>query len=91
MFSPTEHRLFGLPPGVDFPKAVVCGLKSRLRDAPPEAMARVTLYVNTDRMRLRMIEAFGAAGPGLLPRLRLVTDRACCLSAKAALAAGPND
>jgi ATP-dependent helicase/nuclease subunit B len=74
MFSPTEHRLFGLPPGVDFPKAVVCGLKSRLRDAPPEAMARVTLYVNTDRMRLRMIEAFGAAGPGLLPRLRLVTD-----------------
>ena len=74
MFSPGSPRIFGLPPGVDFPKSLAAGLKARLRDAPPEAMARVTLYVNTDRMRSRMIEAFGALGPGLLPRLRLVTD-----------------
>ena len=41
---------------------------------PPEAMAEVELYLNTSRMRRVVQEAFVAAGPGFLPRLRLVTD-----------------
>lgn len=75
MFEPASHpRLFGLPPGVDFPRTLVAGLRARLSAAPPEAMARVTLYLNTTRMRDRVRAAFQEAGPGFLPRLRLVTD-----------------
>lgn len=74
MFPEPGPRLFHLPPGVDFAPALVAGLRARLADAPPEAMARVTLYLNTNRMRRRVIDAFLATGPGILPRLRLLTD-----------------
>ncbi len=75
MFEPTDGpRLFGLPPGVDYPAAVVAGLIARIEGAPPEALARVTLFVNTRRMGRRLSELFDT-GPGrLLPRIRLVTD-----------------
>ncbi|HCQ64172.1 MAG TPA: double-strand break repair protein AddB [Rhodobacteraceae bacterium] len=75
MFEPTEApRLFALPPGVDYPAAVVAGLIERMAGQPPEALARVTLYVNTRRMGRRLAELFDT-GPGrLLPRIRLVTD-----------------
>ena len=74
MFPEPGPRLFHLPPGVDFAPALVAGLRARLADAPPEAMARVTLYLNTNRMRRRVTEAFLATGPGILPRLRVLTD-----------------
>lgn len=74
MFRPEETRLFGLPPGVDFPQALVAGLRRRLAGEPPEAMARVTLYLNSARMQRRVREIMAKDGPGLLPRLRLVTD-----------------
>lgn len=74
MFDPGSPRLFGLPPGVDFPKALVRGLKARLAGAPPEAMGRVTVYLNSARMRRRVQDLLAAEGPGILPRLRLVTD-----------------
>ena len=35
-------RLFALPPGADFPRAVVAGLRARLAGRPPDALARVT-------------------------------------------------
>jgi len=75
MFEPsTKPRLFALPPGVDFPRAVVEGLRARFADQAPEALARVTLFVNTRRMQRRFVELFDE-GPGvLLPRIRLVTD-----------------
>lgn len=73
MFDPGAPRLFALPPGVDFPAALVAGLKRRLAGQPPEAMARVQLFLNTARMRRAVQEAFIAAGPGFLPRLHLVT------------------
>lgn len=66
-------RLFALPPGVDFPQAFARGLRSRLSGLPPEAMARVTVLVGTARMRQRIATAL-AVEPGLLPRLRLITD-----------------
>lgn len=64
--------LYGVAPGTDFPKALVDGLLARFRDQPPEALARVTLYVNTRRME-RRIRALLESGPArLLPRLRLI-------------------
>lgn len=75
MFEPSSFpRVFGLAPGVDFPRAVVAGLKSRLAGQPPEAMARVEVYANSARMRRRLREVFSETGALLLPRLRLITD-----------------
>ncbi|WP_112312099.1 double-strand break repair protein AddB [Pseudogemmobacter bohemicus] len=67
-------RLFGLPPGVDFPARLAAGLQARLMGQPPEAMARVTVYLNSQRMRRRLREALLARGAGFLPRLKLVSE-----------------
>ncbi|MDU8910857.1 double-strand break repair protein AddB [Aestuariicoccus sp. MJ-SS9] len=77
MFEPSDKaRVFALPPGVDFPQALVDGLRARLAGAPHEAMARVELIVNTRRMARRIEDIFHAGPPTLLPRIRLVTDLA---------------
>lgn len=70
----TEPRLFALAPGVDFPKALVAGLILRMQGQPPEAMARVQLFVNTARMQRRIREIFDDHGARYLPRMRLITD-----------------
>ncbi|MET4102904.1 ATP-dependent helicase/nuclease subunit B [Roseovarius sp. MBR-78] len=67
-------RLFGLAPGVDFPRALIDGLRARLGHAPPEALARVQIIVNTRRMARRLAEIFDEGPPCLLPRLSLLTD-----------------
>ncbi|MEO0830219.1 MAG: hypothetical protein AAFY03_07135, partial [Pseudomonadota bacterium] len=54
--------------------AVIAGLEERLKDAPPDAWARVTLMVNTRRMARRLRELFDAGPPRLLPRIRMITD-----------------
>ena len=74
MFSGPGPHVFALPPGVDFPAALVAGLRARIAGQPPEAMARVTVYVNTTRMRRRIIDIFAAQGALFLPRLLLVSD-----------------
>lgn len=76
MFDPGTPRLFALPPGTDFPAALVAGLRARMRNQPPEAMARVTLYLSTARMRRRVVQIFGQHGAAFLPRIRLVSDLA---------------
>jgi ATP-dependent helicase/nuclease subunit B len=67
-------NLFALPPGVDFPAELVAGLMQRMAGKPPEVLARVTLILNTQRMRRRVVECFQSRGALLLPRLLLVTD-----------------
>lgn len=75
MFEPSsDPRVFGLAPGMDFPRAVAAGLISRLAHCPPEVMARVEVYANSARMRRRLREVFSETGALLLPRLRLITD-----------------
>ena len=74
MFDGPGPHLFALPPGADFPALLIAGLRKRLAGQPPEAMARVQLYVNTARMRRRIIDLFSAGGAGFLPRIRLVSD-----------------
>ncbi len=72
--APQMRGLYAVAPGVDFPAALVAGLRVRFANHPPEALARTTVYVNTRRMARRIADLF-ADGPGvLLPRLRLVTD-----------------
>ena len=75
MFDQTDTpRVFGLAPGVDFPAALVDGLLSRVGTDTPEALARVTLIVNTRRMARRLREIFDAGPASFLPRIHLLTQ-----------------
>ncbi|WP_420585515.1 double-strand break repair protein AddB [Ruegeria sp.] len=75
MFEPSAApRVFAVPPGADFPKTLVEGLRRRSANRPPEALARVQLVVNTRRMARRVRELFDQGPACLLPRLSLVTD-----------------
>ena len=77
MFETSDKpRIFGVPLGVDFPKALVQGLQTRTDDATPEQIARVQLILNTQRMKRRVRDLYDAGSAGLLPRLQLVTDLA---------------
>jgi double-strand break repair protein AddB len=77
LFKPSaKPRVFGLAPGIDFPAALVNGLRQRSSDHPPEAMARVELFVNTRRMARRVQTLFEQGPACILPRIRLVTDLA---------------
>ncbi|MGD9916576.1 MAG: double-strand break repair protein AddB [Paenirhodobacter sp.] len=71
-----EAHVFALPPGVDFPRELVVGLITRMQGEPPEAMARVRLYLNSGRMQRRVREEFDRHGARFLPRLALVSDLA---------------
>ncbi len=76
MFEPGQTpRVFALPPGVDFPRALLAGLDARLGPtALPELLAKVQLVVNTRRMTRRLRDLFNAGPPRLLPHISLVTD-----------------
>ncbi|MGD9864938.1 MAG: double-strand break repair protein AddB, partial [Pseudodonghicola sp.] len=74
MFDAAGPRVFALPCGVDFPRALIDGLTARMADQPPEALARVHLVVNTRRMARRIRDIFDAGPPRLLPRVSLLTD-----------------
>lgn len=75
MFEPSDKpRLFGLPPGADFPKFLVEGLIARTGHLPPEVLGRTTLIVNTRRMARRVRALFDQGPPRLVPRIQLVTD-----------------
>ncbi|ADO43842.1 double-strand break repair protein AddB [Ketogulonicigenium vulgare] len=76
MIFDESARLFGLPPGADFPAALIAGLHDRMAGRAPEDWARVTLYVNTARMQRRLRNLFDQGGAMILPRIRLVTDLA---------------
>ncbi len=62
--------------GVDFASALADGVTQRLAGTPPEALARVVIYVNTSRMQRRIKQLFEAQGALLLPRINLITDLA---------------
>ncbi len=81
MFDPSDTpRVFGTPPGVDFPAQLVEGLASREDD-----LSDTVVYVNTTRMQRRIRTLFDAGPPRLLPQVRLITD----LSAEATAAGIP--
>ncbi|WP_170588111.1 double-strand break repair protein AddB [Ruegeria arenilitoris] len=75
MFEPSANpRVFAVPPGADFPQALVRGLRARSDGHPPEALAHVQLVLNTRRMARRVRDLFDQGPPCLLPRISLVTD-----------------
>lgn len=75
MFEPSAiPRVFALPPGVDFPRALLDGLIARFDGKPPDALARAHLIVNTRRMARRIRDQLDQGPARLLPRLSLVTD-----------------
>ncbi|MBY6049322.1 double-strand break repair protein AddB [Vannielia litorea] len=77
MFEPSATpRLFGTPIGADFGATLLEGLEARLAGAPPEAWGRVTLLVNTTRMKRQLLDQFAAGPARLMPRVHLVTDLA---------------
>lgn len=67
-------RVFALPPGADFPEALVDGLIAKTAGQPPQALARVQLIVNTRRMARRIRSLFDQGPARLLPRIELITD-----------------
>ncbi|WP_416369310.1 double-strand break repair protein AddB [Tritonibacter mobilis] len=75
MFDPsqTKPRLFAVPCGVDFPRALYDGLTARFADALPEELARVELILNTERMQRRVRQLFDAGPARLLPRISLLS------------------
>ncbi|OWU85967.1 helicase [Oceanicola sp. 22II-s10i] len=75
MFDPLPHpRVYGMPPGADFPAALVEHLSRSYADRPPQDLARVRLIVNTRRMARRIRDLFDRGPALLLPRIELVTD-----------------
>ncbi|MGX9356086.1 double-strand break repair protein AddB [Roseobacteraceae bacterium S113] len=75
MFDPSaQPRAFAVPCGTDFGAALVSGLLERMRGQPPEAMARVEIFVNTLRMQRRVTSLFDQSPALLLPRIRLITS-----------------
>ena len=75
MFEPTtDPRIFGVGLGVDFPTALVSGLRQRLQDSPPHAWSRAEIYVNTRRMERRLTREFQNGPALILPKIKLVTD-----------------
>ncbi|KUP94799.1 double-strand break repair protein AddB [Tritonibacter horizontis] len=68
-----KPRIFAVPCGVDFPKALVTGLLQRFAGQPPEALARVELILNTERMQRRVRQLFDSGPAALLPRVSLLS------------------
>ncbi|WP_422076017.1 double-strand break repair protein AddB [Tranquillimonas rosea] len=66
-------RVFGLPPGADFPAEVANGILDRVAGLPPETLGRVEIFVNSARMQRRMTALFRNGPARLLPRVRLLT------------------
>ncbi|WP_347267051.1 double-strand break repair protein AddB [Paracoccus sp. (in: a-proteobacteria)] len=69
-----QNGLFALPCGADYAGALAEGLIARLRDRPPQDMARVTVYANSGQSLMALREALIWRGPLVLPRLRLLAD-----------------
>ena len=74
MFDPgTQPRLFGVPPGADFPRVLVDKVLEAYDGRPPEDLARVRILVNTRRMERRLRRLFQEGNARLLPKIGLVT------------------
>ncbi len=75
MFEPLAHpRVFGVPPGADFPAQLAKHICRSYNGRPPEDLARVQIIVNTQRMRRRLTELFSRGRARLHPRINLVSE-----------------
>ncbi len=82
MFDPSDiPRVFALPPGADFPKYLVKGIRSKFANQRPDTIAQATVIVNTSRMARRVHALFDDGPATLLPRIQLLGDFAKTASA----------
>ncbi len=82
MFKPSDKpRVFALPPGTDFPRYLVEGLRARFAGQRPDAIAKATVIVNTARMARRVHALFDEGPATLLPRILLLGEFANTASA----------
>lgn len=73
MFEPqADPRVFALPPGADFARALLDGLLTRCNE--PDDLARVTLILNTRRLQRRLTDLLVADGARFLPRMIILAD-----------------
>ncbi|MEO1276488.1 MAG: hypothetical protein AAFV96_14250 [Pseudomonadota bacterium] len=72
--------VWALPPGVDFAAELLRGLDRRLDPADPLAVARVEIWVNTQRARRALLAAGGAGEVRMMPRIRVLDDMAAEIS-----------
>ena len=71
MFDFKKHKIFGLPPGTDFARALVDGVCDHFKDAAPHSMAQAHIILNTERMLRRVKKLFSAKINILHPKLHL--------------------
>lgn len=75
MFEPQDRpRVYFLPPGVDFSRAVVAGFRARMPNADPITTARAEIWVNTNRTLFRLTEIFAQHRPLLMPKMSVIED-----------------
>jgi len=77
LFHDAGPRVFHIPPYEDFAAAFAAGLKSRLPDgAPPEAMARVLIFVNARRAARSLSDAIQSesGSQGFAPRIQVLGE-----------------
>jgi ATP-dependent helicase/nuclease subunit B len=77
LFDPNADgapRLYATALGVDFCAALIDGLEERLAGQPPEAIAKVEIWVANSRMLRRLQALYLARSPGFLPRLRTIAS-----------------
>ncbi|MEM8570376.1 MAG: double-strand break repair protein AddB [Pseudomonadota bacterium] len=75
IFPPNDSpRVFALPPGTDFIRAFVKGLDNRLNHLPPEASARLTIWVNSRRAERSLHAELASGRARILPRIRVLAD-----------------
>ena len=75
VFDPqSAPRVFAVPIGCDFVQAFAAGLQARMAAHPPEALARIEVFVNTQRMARRLKNVLSQNGAVLLPKIRVITD-----------------
>jgi double-strand break repair protein AddB len=73
LFAPSpDPRVFATPLGVDFCAALVAGLDRMLAGHPPEAIARVELFVANARLARRLQALYLERGAGFVPRIKPV-------------------
>ena len=66
---PGPPRIYRIPSGLPFAQAFVRGLQARLDGMPPEAMARIQVFVSAKGEVKSLRQAFCSAGVMLLPAI----------------------
>ena len=69
-----DPNLYYLPVGVDFATELALGLQEQMAGRPPEDTARIQLFVNSQRMRHRVIQVMTAGGARFLPMIGVVSE-----------------